>query len=145
MNIHDWHREGLQPAFATVEQWISDQLGYMGAEDEAIYAVPLRDETDRRGPAVRILVCSDKGLFDFVWERPEDVTKRHLTARHFRWQDVRGVHMVSMTRLDAQTLMRTEPQWRLEIAEPAVDIEMAESEAGLEFWKSCVKELDKVR
>jgi hypothetical protein len=144
MNIHDWHREGLQPAFATVEQWINDQLGYLGAEDEAVYAVQLRDEKGRGGLAVRVLVAADKGLFDFLWERPDDVTARHLTARHYRWQDVRGVHMVSRTELDAETMMRTEPRWHLEIADPAVDIDMDESQAGLEFWKACVKELDKV-
>jgi len=144
MNIHDWHREGLQPAFATVEQWINDQLGYLGAEDEAVYAVSLRDEGDRGGLAVRILIATDVGLFDYLWERPEDVTKRHLTGRHYRWADVRGFHMVASTRLGAETLMRTEPLWHLEIADPAVDIDMEEGEAGLDFWKECIKELDKV-
>jgi len=143
MNIHDWHREGLQPAFATVEQWISDQLGYLGAEDEAVYAVALRDEADRGGLAIRVLIATDKGLFDVLWERPDDVSRRHLTSRHYRWSDVRGVHIVGSTKLDAETLMRTEPYWRLEIADPAVEIDLEESEAGLEFWKECVKELDK--
>jgi len=143
MNIHDWHREGLQPAFATVEQWISDQLGYLGAEDEAVYAVALRDEADRGGLAIRVLIATDKGLFDVLWERPDDVSRRHLTSRHYRWSDVRGVHIVGSTKLDAETLMRREPHWRLEIADPAVDIDIEESEAGLEFWKECVKELDK--
>ena len=143
MNIHDWHREGLQPAFATVEQWISDQLGYLGAEDEAVYAVALRNEADRGGLAIRVLIATDKGLFDVLWERPDDVSRRHLTSRHYRWSDVRGVHVVGSTKLDPETLMRTEPHWRLEIADPVADIDIEESEAGLEFWKECVKELDK--
>jgi|SRR6187402_1473888 hypothetical protein len=145
MNIHDWHREGLQPAFATVEQWLNDQLGYLGAEDEAVYAVALRDEDDRSGLAIRILIATDQGLFDCLWERPDDVTRRHVTSRHYRWSDVRGVHIVSISQLDAETLMRTEPRWHLKIADPAVDIDMEESEAGLDFWKACVKELDKAR
>jgi hypothetical protein len=41
--------------------------------------------------------------------------------------------------------MRTEPTWRLEIAEPSVDIECDESRAALEFWSSCEKSLKKVR
>jgi hypothetical protein len=143
MNIHDWHRNGLEPPFATVEQWINDQLGYLGAEDEAIYAVTVRDETDRGRLAVRVLIATDRGLFDVLWERPDDVAKRHLTSRHYRWPDVQGFHISGTTRLDAESMMRTEPQWHLEIADPAVDIEMEEGEAGLEFWSTCVREMEK--
>ena len=56
MKVHDWHRNGLRPVFATVEQWISDQLGFVGAEDMACFATELRPETARAGLAVRILV-----------------------------------------------------------------------------------------
>lgn len=143
MNVHDWHRQGLTPAFATVEQWIHDQLGYLQAEDEAVYAVSVRDEDDRLGLAVRILIASDKGLFDMLWERPESVYGRHLTSRHYRWADVRGVHLTGTTRLDTETLMRGEPEWRLEIAEPKVDFEATDSTAVREFWTSCMNEIKK--
>jgi hypothetical protein len=145
VNIHEWHTEGLRPPFATVEQWIDEQLGYLNAEDEAVYAISLRDEGERGGLAVRILIASDRGLFDITWERPEDVAGRHVTSRHYLWSDVRGLHISGTTNLDPQTLMRTEPAWRLEIAEPAVDIECAESQAALEFWSACEKSLKKVR
>lgn len=142
MNVHDWHRQGLRPPFATVEQWIDDQLGYIGAEDEAVYAISIREEDDPGGVAVRILVCTDKGLVDMLWERPEDVSKRHLTSRHYRWAEVRGFHLVSRTELYPETLQRQEPQWRLEIDEPAVAIDADESDALLEFWKKSTKHLD---
>lgn len=110
MNLHDWHRNGLKPPFATVEQWIQDQLGYLKAEDEACYAVTVREEADRGGLAVRILVCSDQGLFDMLWERPEDPRGRHLTSRHYPWADVRGVRLTGTTHLEPETLMRTDPE-----------------------------------
>lgn len=144
MNIHDWHRHGLKPAFATVEQWISDQLGYAQAEDEACFAIEVRSEKARAGLAVRILVASDKGLFDMLWERPDDVAARRLTSRHYRWQDVRGVHLGAETRLDPETLHHGAPRWRLEIDEPEFAVEgTEEGQALLEFWRQCMSELDK--
>jgi hypothetical protein len=142
VNIHDWHRQGLRPPFATVEQWINDQLGYLDAEDEAVYAISIREDDDPAGVAVRILVCTDKGLVDMLWERPDDVSKRHLTARHYRWAEVRGFHLVARTHLDPDTLIRHEPEWRLEIDEPQVAIDGEESGALLEFWKKASKHLD---
>jgi hypothetical protein len=144
MNIHEWHAQGLRPPFATVEQWIDEQLGYLGAEDEAVYAIALRGQRERGGLAVRILVASDRGLFDITWERPDEVTGRHVTSRQYLWSDVRGAHIWGTTKLNPETLMRTEPAWRLEIAEPAVDIQCEESQAALEFWSACVKNLKKV-
>ncbi len=144
MNVHDWHRTGLTPAFATIEQWIYDQLGYVGAEDEACYAVSVRAEEDRRGLAVRILIASDKGLFDLLWERPENVANRRLASQHYRWADVRGVHLSAETTLDPATLMHSEPAWRLEIAEPELVVNDAvDAAALLDFWKICVQEIGK--
>src|SRR3954451_10762999 len=144
MNIHDWHRRGLTPAFATVEQWIQDQLGYVGAEDEACFAVRVRPEEASGGLAIRILIASDKGLFDMLWERPEDVTKRHLSSRHYRWADVRDLRLLTETRIDLHTLMHLEPEWGLEISEPQFRIDDAEQgTALLEFWKAADKELKK--
>jgi hypothetical protein len=144
VNVHDWHRTGLLPPFATVEQWIHDQLGYAGAEDEAVYAISLREAGDRGGAAVRILIATDRGLFDMLWERPEAVAERHLTTRQYRWADVRGFHLIAETRLDPETFIRRQPAWRLEIAEPAVEIDGSETQALLEFWETCTKHLDKV-
>ena len=145
MDVHDWHRRGLQPAFATVEKWIQDQLGYVGAEDEACFAIELRPEGARDGLAVRILIASDKGLFDMLWERPEDVTKRHLSSRHYRWAEVRGLRLLTDTRIDPQTLMHLEPEWGLEITDPEFKVERAEQgSALLEFWKAADEELKKV-
>ena len=144
MNVHDWHRNGLRPAFATVEQWIHDQLGFAGAEDEACFAVELRDENDRRGLAVRILIASDKGLFDMTWERPNRVEERQLTTVLYRWPDVSGIRLRASTKLDPETLSHLEPQWGLEIDDPEFRIEQAdEGSALLEFWKSCDSELKK--
>jgi len=144
MNVHEWHRRGLEPAFATVEQWINDQLGYMGAEDEACFAVEIRPENARGGLAVRILLATDQGLVDLLWERPDNVAQRHLSGRHYRWSDVRGVHLLTNTRLDAATLTHLEPEWGIEIADPEFRIERAdEGMALLEFWKRADKELMK--
>lgn len=145
MNIHDWHRNGLVPPFATVEQWLIDQLGLYEAEDEACYALAVRDADHPAGLAVRILICADVGLFDVLWERPEKVTERRLVTVHHRWPDVRGLHLSSETRLDPETLMHGAPRWRLEAAEPEFVItEPTDDEALLEFWQACTRELDKV-
>jgi hypothetical protein len=145
MNIHDWHRRGLKPAFATVEQWITDQLGYLGAEDQACFAIELRPDKDPKGLAVRILVCSDKGLFDFTWERPEAVADRRLTGTHYRWDEVRGLRLSGETRINPQTLKHENPRWQLHIEEPDVAIEDTdESGALLELWTECSLELDRV-
>lgn len=138
MNVHDWHLNGLEPAFATVEQWINDQLGYMGAEDEACFAMQVRGENDRGGLAVRILVATDKGLMDMLWERPNDPAARNLTSRHYAWSEVRGLHLRAVTRLDPKTLVHGEPEWGLEIAEPPFALDRAEDGVPLlEFWTSC--------
>lgn len=145
MNVHEWHRRGLEPSFATIELWIDDQLGYLGAEDEACFAVTLSDEKSAKGFAVRILIATDKGLFDLTWERPEAVADRRLASRHYRWEDVRGTHLVSETRLNPETLTHGQPHWRLEIDEPEVSIDdHTEGSAMLEFWKACSASLDKV-
>jgi hypothetical protein len=144
MNIHDWHRNGLRPAFATVEQWIQDQLGYVGAEDEACFAIELRPDTARAGLAVRILVATDKGLFDMLWERPDAVAGRHLSSRLVRWPDVSGAQLLARTELDPQTLIHREPQWGIQMAVPEVSLERVdEGLALLAFWKACDKELKK--
>jgi hypothetical protein len=143
VKIHEWHRHGLQPAFGTIEQWLNDQLGFMGVEDEAVYAIELRPDTHRQGLAIRILVATDKGLVDMLWERPESVPDRHLSSRHYRWADVRGFHLVAETRLDPETLMRHEPAWRLEVDDPELAIDGTEGEALLQFWSVAIKHLDK--
>ena len=144
MNIHDWHRRGLKPAFATVEQWVIDQLGYLDAEDEACFAIQLRPDDDPKGLAVRILVASDKGLFDITWERPEKVADRRLETIHYRWDEVRGLRLSGNTRINPETLKHEAPRWSLHIEQPEVTIEPAdESAALLEFWKECSTEMDK--
>ena len=145
MNIHDWHRHGLKPAFATVEQWITDQLGYLGAEDEACFAIELRPETDAKGLAIRILVASDKGLFDFTWERPEAIDDRRLVGVHYRWDAVRGFRLTGETRVNPETLKHENPHWKLQMDIPEVVLEGAEeSQALLDLWKECSTELDRV-
>jgi hypothetical protein len=144
MNIHDWHRRGLKPAFATVEQWIIDQLGYVGAEDEACFAIELRADDDPKGLAVRILVASDKGLFDIRWERPKNVADRRLVSLHYRWDEVRGLRLSGETRLNPKSLKHEAPLWSLHIEQPEVVIERAdESAALLELWTECTTEMDK--
>lgn len=144
MNVHEWHRQGLEPAFATVEQWIQDQLGYVGAEDSSCFAFELRPDGARGGLAIRVLVATDKGLFDMVWERPDDPAARHLTSRMYRWPDITGARLIATTRLDAATLIHGEPEWGLEMTQPEVSLErVAEGLALLEFWQACDKELKK--
>ena len=144
MNIHDWHRRGLKPAFATVEQWVIDQLGYLAAEDEACFAIQLRPDDDAKGLAVRILVASDKGLFDITWERPEKVADRRLQTSHYRWDEVRGLRLSGDTRISPETLKHEAPRWSLRIEQPHVTIDQVdESAALLEFWTECSTEMDK--
>lgn len=145
MNVHDWHRNGLEPAFATIEQWINDQLGYLGVEDEACFAIEIRPETDRAGLAVRILIATDDGLFDMRWERPKAVDRRQLTSQLYPWAEVRGAQLLAETRIDRMTLMHGEPTWGLEFAVPQILI--AQTDVGvalLEFWQACAARLKKV-
>jgi hypothetical protein len=135
MQMKEWLLAGFDPPFATVDEWISDLIGRVGAEEEAVYALRARDG-DRDG--IRILVATDIGLFDFFWFRPEDVAKRSLTSRHVPWRDVRGLALSSDTRLEPSTLLRREPAWRLALEEPRVSIDEPPSEAVvLDFWRAC--------
>ena len=144
MNVHEWHRQGLEPAFATVEQWINDQLGFVGAEDDACFATEIRPETARGGLAIRILVATDKGLFDMLWERPSDPAARNLYSRLYRWPEVTGARLLATTRIDPQTLIHGEPEWGIEMTEPEVALpRVEEGLALLDFWKACDKQLKK--
>jgi hypothetical protein len=144
MNVHDWHLSGLEPAFATIEQWIDDQLGFAGAEDEGCFATEIRPATARAGLAIRILIATDKGLFDMLWERPSDPAARHLSSTLHRWPEVTGAHLLATTRLDPQTLMHGEPEWGILMTQPEVSLpRVEEGPALLEFWKACEKELKK--
>jgi hypothetical protein len=133
--MKEWLLAGFDPPFATVDEWISDLIGRVGAEEQAVYALRDRDSS-REG--TRVLVATDLGLFDFFWYRPDAVADRSLTARHVPWTDVRGLALYSDTRLNASTLLRLEPTWRLSIEEPAVSIEEApEEHVLLDFWRAC--------
>jgi hypothetical protein len=135
--MKEWLLAGYDPPFATVDEWISDLIGRLGAEEEAVYA--LRAREDGR-PGIRIVLAGDIGLFDFFWYRPDDVSDRVLTCRLIPWRDVRGVALTSESRLNPSTLLRNEPVWRLVIEEPALTIESAPAEAVLlDFWKEVHK------
>jgi hypothetical protein len=135
MRMKDWLLAGFDPPFATVDEWIVDLIGRVGAEETAVYA--MRSNEDRR-EGIRVLVATDIGLFDFFWHRPEPVRERALTGRHVAWRDVRGLRLESETRLNPETLLRLEPAWRLTIEEPALTLEDPPSEpALLDFWSAC--------
>lgn len=139
MKISDWVREGCEPPFATIEDWLRDQLGQALLEEEATYALALRPETDRRGYAVRILIATDTCLADFTWERPAAVERRGLTAAYYAWHEVRGLRLTGTTHLEPATLMHQSPAWGLRLEVPELSVEKAEvPEAMLEFWHTCM-------
>jgi hypothetical protein len=142
VKIADWIREDWEPAFATVEAWIHDQLGQAELQEEATYAYLLRPEKDPRGYAVRILVAADKGLADLTWERPNAVEQRVLKATYFGWHEVRGVRLTGETRIDPATLMHRAPTWGLRIEAPEVEIaEAVDDRALLEFWGAAMERI----
>ena len=139
--MKEWLLAGFDPPFATVDEWISDLIGRLGAEEEAVYAMRAR-QGGRDG--IRVLVATDLGLFDFFWYRPEAVPQRALTGTHTPWREVRGLRLSSETRLNPSTLLRREPTWRLRIDEPELAIDEPPSESAvLDFWTACQKAIAK--
>jgi hypothetical protein len=135
MRMKDWLLAGYDPPFATVDEWITDVIGRVGGEEEAAYAI--RDRQDGR-QGVRVLVATDIGLFDFFWYRPEAVRGRALTGRHVAWRDVRGMRLQSESRLNPETLLRREPEWRLTFEEPPLTLDEPPGEhVLLDFWSAC--------
>lgn len=140
MKIEEWLAAGLEPPIGTVDQWISDQLGRAGAEEEASYAVA---ETRREGEGVRILVATDLGLYDAFWSRPPEPDEHSLTGAFHRWQEVQGLRLTARTERDA-SLRRREPDWSLTVEQPAIEIgEAVDQDALLAFWKACRTAMDR--
>jgi len=138
----DWHEAAFEPLFGTIEDWINDHLGAMGADEEAVYAV---EETRSRdgGRGVHIVMATDVGLFDFWWLRPETAEERSLTGTLVPYRLMRGFSISGETRL-APTLMHQPPVWHLRAEVPAIDIAAPEHEAAfLELCTVIVKALAK--
>lgn len=138
MRIEEWHEAGLEPAFGSVEGWIADQLGRLGAEELAVYAVK------ERGGA-RILVATDLGLFDYRWRTSADPAKRAVEGRLHAWWEVEGLVLEAETRLDPNTLSGREPAWSLRLTRPELAVDASPSEeALLGFWRACHDRLRRV-
>jgi hypothetical protein len=140
MRLSDWLHEGRQPRFGTIEQWIVEHLGHLGAEEEASYAI---EDRMGRQTVVRILVAADRGLFDFRWHRPARRDARRLVGAHYLWREVRGVRLSGETRLHA-SLGHTGPVWALTIDEPAFSTSGGDS-ALREFWAACRSNMEGAR
>lgn len=133
MKRTEWLEAGLEPAFGTVQQWMTDQLGALGADEEACYALFVRERPLR----VRILVAADIGLVDFVWDRPEPPHERTVTSTHTAWRDVSPPTIQGETRL-SRALIHLPPTWSLRLERPAVAIvDAVDQGALLAFWKAC--------
>jgi hypothetical protein len=142
MKMSDWLRAGNEPAFGTVEQWIVDQLGRAGAEEEASYA--LADEQGGRA-GVRILVATDIGLYDAFWVRAKDPATRRLNGTLHLWRDVRGLQLAAETGAEP-SLRRREPAWSLRAEVPPLAIDDAvDGDALLGFWSACRKSIEQAR
>jgi hypothetical protein len=129
----EWLEAGLEPAFGTVQQWMTDQLGALGAEEEACYALLVREKPLQ----VRVLVATDVGLVDFVWDRPEPVERRVLASTHTPWQVVSAPILTGETRL-SPAMIHQPPTWSLRLERPAVEIvDAVDQDALLAFWKAC--------
>lgn len=134
MKRPEWLEAMLEPAFGTVNQWISDQLGTLGAEEEACYA--LLDGAGNDAP-VRILVACDLGLADLRWERPADLDGHRLSSVLLPWREVSPPQIEGETRLSG-ALIHQPPSWTLTLSRPEVRITDPEDpEALLAFWRAC--------
>lgn len=140
MKRSEWHEAGFEPMFGTIEDWINDQLGAFGADEEAVYAVQEMRARDG-GTGVHILIATDVGLFDMWWIRPDTPEERRLTGRLVPYRLMHGFALTGETRL-APTLMHEPPVWRLAADTPAIDIARPEHEAAfLELCTVIVKAL----
>lgn len=135
MKRMEWLEEGLEPAFGTVNEWITEHLGTIGAEEEACYAV-----SEAPGRAVlRVLVATDVGLVDFVWYRPAAPEQRRLVGVLIPWRDVSPPQLTGETGL-SPALIHEAPEWSLTLREPALEItEPVDRNALLDFWKACAE------
>lgn len=138
MKMSDWLRQGIEPPFGTVEHWIVDQMGRLGAEEEHSYALTAQSD-GRHG--VRILVAADIGLYDAFWDRSETGPEQSLSGTLHVWQEVHGLQITGLTEIGSD-LRRGDPRWSLSVEAPAIEIEKAVDEAALiDFWSACRKEL----
>jgi hypothetical protein len=143
MKRSEWLDAGLMPAFGTVNQWITDQLGTLGAEEESCYAI--RDVSGRAegaaedGPPVRILVACDIGLADLRWVRPGGADTNRLTSVLIPWREVSPPRIEGETR-PSGALIHQPPTWTLTLVQPQVRIEDPEDPSALlAFWRACAK------
>lgn len=141
--MREWHAAGLEPPFATIDEWIIDQLGRLEAEELACYAIGVGGQ---RAQVVRILVATDIGLFDVTWTNSRQPGRRWVAARHLPWWDVSGLQLGAETRLDPETLTRREPTWSLTLREPQVELPETPAEQALVgFWRVCYEQIAKAR
>jgi hypothetical protein len=143
VKLAEWIREKRDPPFASIEQWLRDQMGHVGLEEEAVYAIELRPDHDPKGYAVRILVAAEQALADFTWERPDEVERRHLTATFYPWSEVAGLRLLARTELDPGTLMHEAPRFGMRLDEPRLELPESEVDpAVLAFWKACLRHVE---
>lgn len=138
MRREEWLDAGLEPPFGTVDQWMTDQLGMLGGEEEAAYAL---DEAPPRPGAeqvVRILVAADVGLVDFRWHRTDGPAGRRVSGRLVPWRQV-GARITGETRL-SEALIHEPPRWSLSLDDPPLSItDPVDQDALLDFWRACAK------
>jgi hypothetical protein len=97
-----------------LREWIALQLGGLGVDEIAIYAVEAGDDEQRR-----VLVATEVGLLD-GWYGPRGSTARYsLRARLYPWQAVRDVEL----RVETYRVWALEhrTRWHLRMRRPAFE------------------------
>lgn len=137
MRREEWLDAGLEPPFGTVDQWTTDQLGMLGGEEEAAYAL---DEAPPRPGAeqvVRILVAADVG-----WWTSGGTGRTDLPGGGSAVGSSRGARLGADHRRDpslgsayprAPTLVAVADDPPLSITDPV------DQDALLDFWRACAK------
>lgn len=112
MRLADWPR--MPYLNDELREWVTLQLGGLGVDEIAIYAVEAGDDEQRR-----VLVATEVGLLD-GWYGPRGSTARYtLRTRLYPWQAVRDVEL----RVETYRVWALEhrTRWHLRIRRPAFE------------------------
>jgi len=114
--------------------WMRQQLGTLGVEEIAVYAVETRGTDEVR----RIMAATEVGLLDETYAPTNSAARYRLAGRLYPWQAVRGVDLrVETVRVWA---LEDRTRWSLQIGRPGFAVITEDPQLGsalCDFAKVC--------
>lgn len=114
--------------------WMRQQLGILGVEEIAVYAV----ESGGADEVRRILAATEVGLLDETYAPTNSAARYRLAGRLYPWQAVRGVDLrVETVRVWA---LEDRTRWSLQIGRPGFAVITEDPQLGsalCDFAKVC--------